>query len=267
MMLKRSIILFTIIILHLLLCLYGKDDINNNVNNKQQQQQQQEQQHQQEEEEEQQEQQQQQEDGNEELTKSLSVIRTIGDPILHTPCQKLSVDDIRNDPQVKEAVELGHKALSDFRKKKGFGRAIAAPQFGYSLAIICLFIHGQKMTIFNPEIIYRSSDTFLMWDDCLSFPEQMACVRRHKTISIAFMDDKGSGRTWINLPTDLAELLQHEIDHLNGVLAIDIAESPPAQTACSVGNGTGEDEECAVPKVVLRSLYEAQQGLFDSYVR
>ena len=110
-----------------------------------------------------------------------------------------------------------------------------------------------------------------MWDDCLSFPDQMACVRRHKSISIAFMDEKGAGKTWINLPKDLSELLQHEIDHLNGVLAIDIAEHPPGTyDGCAAsGNGTGGDgegENCVVPKVVPRLTFETQRRTFESYL-
>jgi peptide deformylase len=202
-------------------------------------------------------------------TNSLSSIRTIGDPILQTPTRKLTVEEIQSDTSVKEASEFGHRMLSEFRAQKGFGRAIAAPQFGYGIAMICLFIHGQKMTIYNPEIIYKSPETFLMWDDCLSFPDQMACVRRHKSISVAFMDERGAGRTWINLPKDLAELLQHEIDHLNGVVALDIAEEPPSakNEACSGSNDTGEDSMlCNVSKVVPRSAYVMQREKYDSYL-
>ena len=201
------------------------------------------------------------------LNDPLSSIRTTGDPILQTPTRKLSVEEIQSDPTVHEAMSLGHRALSAFRAEKGFGRAIAAPQFGYSISMICLFLHGQKITIFNPEIIYKSDDTFLMWDDCLSFPDQLACVRRHKSISVAFMDERGAGKTWINLPKDFAELLQHEIDHLNGVLALDIAENPPVQQACNGSNGTGEDDMCAVSKTVSRAVYEMQRDKFESYVR
>lgn len=198
----------------------------------------------------------------------LAAIRSSGDPILQTPARKLTVDEIQNDPVTKQAMDLGHRALSEFRSQNGFGRAIAAPQFGYSISMICLFIHGQKMTIFNPEIIQKSTETFLMWDDCLSFPDKMACVRRHKSISVAFMDDKGAGRTWINLPKDLSELLQHEIDHLNGVLALDLAVEPPGMQVCSdeeVGDGKGA--LCTVPKIVPRSIYEKQRKKFDSYLQ
>lgn len=207
------------------------------------------------------------------MTDPLSAIRTAGDPILQSPTRRLSVDEIQHDVVIKEAVALGHQALAEFRVQKGFGRAIAAPQFGYSISLICLYLHGQRMTMFNPEIIYKSPETFLMWDDCLSFPDQMACVRRHKSISVAFMDDKGAGRTWINLPKDLAELLQHEIDHLNGLLALDIAETPPAtekqQQACrdSDSSGGSADVMCAVSKVILRSVYEEHRDNFDSYLR
>jgi peptide deformylase len=193
----------------------------------------------------------------------LTKIRTIGDPILQTKVRKLSQDEIRNDPEIKNASSLGHRLLADFREHHGFGRAIAAPQFGYSIAMICLFVHGQKMTIFNPEIISKSQDTFLMWDDCFSFPDKMASVRRHKSISIAFMDEKGAGRTWINLPKDMAELLQHEIDHLNGILAVDIAEQPPGEIPCS----SGEDEKCSIPKFISRENYMLEKVKFDSYLR
>lgn len=198
---------------------------------------------------------------------TLKSIRTVGDPILQSPTRKLTVEEIQNDPLIKEASDFGHRVLSDFRAQKGFGRAIAAPQFGYSIAMICLFLHGQRMTIYNPEIIYKSQDTFLMWDDCLSFPDQMACVQRHKSISVAFMDERGAGRTWINLPKDLAELLQHEIDHLNGIIALDIAVEPPVlNEACSGSNGTGEDTLCSVSKIVPRSTYEMQRKKYDSYL-
>jgi peptide deformylase len=55
-----------------------------------------------------------------------------------------------------------------FRKKNGFGRAIADPQVGASLRFIVINIDSPK-TLFNPEITYRSNDTFSMRDNCLIY--------------------------------------------------------------------------------------------------
>jgi peptide deformylase len=152
----------------------------------------------------------------------------LGDPILSALAREVTTEDILNDSWIHDGIEAGHIILSDFRQKHGYGRAIAAPQFGYSIQMICLNMGtGTPMTLFNPSIIERSKEVFLMWDDCLSFPHLMACVQRHVSISIRFQDEQGVTRTWNNLPKDISELLQHEIDHLHGVLAVDIATKPP----------------------------------------
>jgi peptide deformylase len=155
----------------------------------------------------------------------LPEIRVLGDPILSLIAREVTMVEILNDPLIQDAIKAGHQILSDFRQKHGYGRAIAAPQFGYSLQMICLNL-GTPITLFNPNIIEKSDETFLMWDDCLSFPNLMVCVQRHVSISIEYQDEQGDRQRWNNLPKDISELLQHEIDHLHGVLAVDIAMKP-----------------------------------------
>lgn len=65
-----------------------------------------------------------------------------------------------------------------------------------------------------------------MWDDCLSFPDLLVRVERHNSISISFINKDGSAEEWENLPQDVSELLQHEIDHLHGVLALSRKADP-----------------------------------------
>lgn len=175
-------------------------------------------------------------DVSEKSSSLLSKIRTIGDPILSKISRELTIDEILHDIQIKEAITIGHQTLKEFRQKVGYGRAIAAPQFGYNIQMICLNL-GTPQTLFNPKIIFKSDDTFMMWDDCLSFPDLMVSVQRHKSISITFQDENGELVTWNNLPQDISELLQHEIDHLNGILAVDIAVKP-------TGNCREEEGEC-----------------------
>ena len=61
-----------------------------------------------------------------------------------------------------------------------------------------------------------------LWDDCFSFPDLMVKVRRHLSIVVRYQDPAGRHHT-LRAEGSLSELLQHEIDHINGVLAIDRA--------------------------------------------
>jgi peptide deformylase len=62
-----------------------------------------------------------------------------------------------------------------------------------------------------------------MWDDCMSFPSLLVRVQRHESISLRYLNETGEGCEWNNLGREESELVQHEIDHLDGILAIDRA--------------------------------------------
>ena len=83
---------------------------------------------------------------------------------------------------------------------------------------------AEPFVLINPEIVSRSPDTFLVWDDCLSVPDVLVRVRRHCSISLVYRDHLFRQRSWRNLPPDLSELVQHEVDHLDGVLMTERAE-------------------------------------------
>src|SRR5439155_19654778 len=93
---------------------------------------------------------------------------------------------------------------------------------------------------------WRSDETFTMWDDCMSFPSLLVKVRRYRSISLRYQDETGAARVWETLDQAAAELLQHEIDHLDGVLFIDRAEGPDA--------------------LVHREVFEAQPERFRAQV-
>ena len=118
--------------------------------------------------------------------------------------------------------------LRDFKERSGFGRAISAVQVGVMKRMVAMNLGGGPFILLNPVITWRSEATFLVWDDCLSVPDVIVRVRRHSSISISYRDVEFRVRHWDELPADLAELLQHEIDHLNGVLMTDLAEGEDA---------------------------------------
>ena len=150
-------------------------------------------------------------------------ILELGDPLLW---QRSVPARDPHDSDVRRLVSDLSDTLAAFRLRTGFGRAIAAPQIG-SLQRV-LFVRmpsgAPEGPLINPAILARSDDEFELWDDCFSFPALMVRVRRAVTVRIEFVDEHGVRRT-LDASGALSELLQHEIDHLDGVLAVDRAVS------------------------------------------
>ncbi len=145
-------------------------------------------------------------------------IMLLGNPILREQCTK--VKDLLSDETQATIADL-RDTLRDFRLKKGFGRGIAAPQIGAAKQIIYIDFEIQGAVI-NPVITGRSRKKFRLWDDCFSFPDILVEVERNYSIVVSYQDGSGK-RKKVEAEGALSELLQHEIDHLNGILAIDRA--------------------------------------------
>jgi peptide deformylase len=121
-------------------------------------------------------------------------------------------------------VRILARTLADFRDSRGFGRAISAPQIGVAKRFVLVDLGDGPFLVANPEITWRSDELFTMWDDCMSFPSLLVRVQRHESISLRYVNEGGEVREWENLARAESELVQHEIDHLDGVLAIDRAQ-------------------------------------------
>lgn len=105
------------------------------------------------------------------------------------------------------------------------GRGLSATQIGYNKRIIYIDTIDRKLLLINPEIIWKSDETFFVWDNCFSFELAFNVrVKRHKVIQVKYQNHK---RELIieKFSDGLSELVQHEIDHLNGILAIDLMEN------------------------------------------
>jgi peptide deformylase len=151
-------------------------------------------------------------------------IRLIGDPVLEQPCPAVRL------PDHDLAAELSamHATLDAFRRQHGFGRALAAPQVGIVKRIVVMNLGAGPIALINPEIVWRSAERFELWDDCLSVPDRVVRVQRHRRVSLRYVDEAGRTRTWTRLPPDLSELVQHEVDHLDGILMTARAHGPDA---------------------------------------
>ncbi len=112
--------------------------------------------------------------------------------------------------------------LAEFRRTHGFGRGISAVQIGEPLRIIYIEFEGTPYAMFDPVFERMSEKRMRLWDDCFSFPDLLVFVERSASVALRYLDEKGEPRT-LEASGALAELLQHEMDHLDGILAIDRA--------------------------------------------
>lgn len=153
-------------------------------------------------------------------------ILKLGNPILFEKCEE--IEDY-NSINTAETIQDLKDTLLDFKKKSGFGRGIAAPQIGKLKRIIYVDYQAEKLSgpLINPRIVRQSKERIQLWDDCFSFPDLLVKVERFKEIEVEFFNSFGE-KTSINATGDLSELLQHEIDHLNGILSVQRAIGPKA---------------------------------------
>jgi peptide deformylase len=145
-------------------------------------------------------------------------ILRLGNPALRVMCEPVTrFADVGLGVLVADLRDT----LGDFRTRNGFGRGIAAPQIGSDRRVIFLHV-GEDRALVNPRILRRSRTRMTLWDDCFSFPDLVVKVRRHVRVDVDYRDLSGDPHV-LHAEGDLAELLQHEIDHLDGILAIDRA--------------------------------------------
>src|SRR5687768_6366322 len=132
----------------------------------------------------------------------------LGEPSLRKPSKP--VKDV-NDPAFRKMEPTLQVALEDFRREIGFGRSIAAPQAGFNFRFLAMNLGKGPFTMVNPTISWRSKETFMMWDDCMSFPTLFVRLQRNPSITVDWIDTKGAPQSWKKLDQPTSELLQHEI--------------------------------------------------------
>lgn len=144
----------------------------------------------------------------------------LGDPRLREVAHRVANPAA---PDVAATVRDMADTLAYWRKTTGYGRAIAAPQLSVRQRIVFMQLPGaEAWPLINPEIIAASKETMIVWDGCLSFLCIFMQVERHREITVRYQDLNGaSHEVKAGAERDLSELLQHEIDHLDGILCID----------------------------------------------
>lgn len=125
--------------------------------------------------------------------------------------------------------EIGTKELNDFiadmtaQLVKHNGLGLSACQVGSERNLFLMRVGKEGLLIFiNPKIIARTGKFWSRQEGCLSVPYVRKDIKRSKVVKVNFLDEKGEEHT-IKVDKMDAAIIQHEIDHLNGVLIIDRA--------------------------------------------
>lgn len=145
--------------------------------------------------------------------KTIHDILKLGDPKLYEPCEAVKESEL---PSVNDWVQQLHEAMEDIRRAYGFGRGIAAPQLGIMKRLFYLNL-DRPYIIINPELKNLSESKFELWDDCMSFPNLLVKVSRHQSLTMEYRDENWQKQSW-SMEGELSELVQHEYDHLDGIL-------------------------------------------------
>lgn len=112
-----------------------------------------------------------------------------------------------------------HDTMMNFREKYGFGRAIAAPQINELYRIIYMNVDGKATAFINPKLEFEEDQSFEMWDDCMSFPGLEVKLKRYRKCRVLYKNIEWEDCVH-EYTGDLSELIQHEYDHLDGILAV-----------------------------------------------
>lgn len=132
-------------------------------------------------------------------------------PVLRSKTQKI--------PKVTKEIQ---KLLRDMQDtvKDAQGAGLAAPQIGQSLRMCLALINGRMTPLINPDITWKSDEKDIAEEGCLSIPKITVEVPRSREITMRYQDAKGKTQERKLADFD-ARVVQHEVDHLDGVLIVD----------------------------------------------
>ncbi len=141
-------------------------------------------------------------------------ILLLGTPKLYEPSEEVKREELQ---ALQPVIEDMFDCIRAIRRDYGFGRAIAAPQIGVQKRLICM-LTDKPYVIINPALEFVGDETMELLDDCMSFPKLLVRVRRYRHCILRYTDEN-----WLpqekRMDDDMSELIQHEYDHLDGILA------------------------------------------------
>ena len=141
-------------------------------------------------------------------------ILLLGNPRLYEKSEEVKQEELE---KLRPVFTDLFDCIMAIRRDCGFGRAIAAPQIGVQKRLICMLI-DKPYVIINPALEFVGEEMMELMDDCMSFPNLLVRVRRYRHCILRYRDENWQEQE-MHMDDDMAELIQHEYDHLDGILA------------------------------------------------
>lgn len=141
-------------------------------------------------------------------------ILLLGDPRLYEVSEEVKFEELE---ALRPVFEDMFDCIRGIRRDYGFGRAIAAPQIGVQKRLICM-LTDKPYVIINPTLEFIGDEMMELMDDCMSFPKLLVRVRRYRHCILRYLDENWEKQEK-QMDNDMSELIQHEYDHLDGILA------------------------------------------------
>ncbi len=141
-------------------------------------------------------------------------ILLLGDPRLYEVSDEVKWEELGS---LRPVFEDMFDCIRAIRRELGFGRAIAAPQIGVQKRVICM-LTDRPYVIINPTLEFIGDEKMEVMDDCMSFPGLLVRVERYRHCILRYMDENWEPQEK-RMDDDMSELIQHEYDHLDGILS------------------------------------------------
>lgn len=144
-------------------------------------------------------------------------IKVFNCPILRQKTRELKAEELQNKEIKQLLLDMGKTML----EKDGLG--LAAPQIGQSIRVAVINTQDGVLVLINPKILKKSWKKIIMEEGCLSLPEVFGLVRRPANVSLTALTPDGK-KIKFTAKGMFARVIQHEVDHLDGILFIDKAK-------------------------------------------
>ena len=141
-------------------------------------------------------------------------ILLLGDPQLYEISEEVKREELE---ELRPVFTDMFDCIKGIRRDHGFGRAIAAPQIGVQKRLICI-LTDKPYVIINPQLEFVGDEQMELMDDCMSFPNLLVRVKRYRHCILRYLDENWEKQE-MHMDDDMSELIQHEYDHLDGILA------------------------------------------------
>jgi len=151
----------------------------------------------------------------------------LGDPALRQVAQRVA-DPF--DPTLQPLIADLWSTLHEHQRQHGWGHALAAPLIGVPLHVLVVAMNDQEFVLINPRLEKWSRTQAVAYESCIAFPSIWGQVSRPERVVVVAFDKHGQEQRY-DVDGPLARTIQHEIDHLDGLIWLD--RDPDLLTICT----------------------------------